>query len=66
MKCEKCNIKVNARNIVRSEDLNHIYCNQCFIKTSNKTIITNEKLDEVLAKTFVYTYALLYKNKMIQ
>jgi hypothetical protein len=68
MICETCQTKVNVRNIVRSEDQNQIYCKKC-IGNKKEEIIQNqgfeEAKNELFAKSFIYTYSILYKNKII-
>ena len=75
MFCEKCNQKVNVRTIRRVSD--QIVCKQCILNNNNIDNIDKiDKIDKInpsfeeaksecLAKIFVYTYSLLYKNKII-
>ncbi len=69
MICEICQTKVNVRNIIRSEDQNQIYCKKCFQKEEKKEEVKNQEFEEakneLFAKSFIYTYSLLYKNKII-
>jgi hypothetical protein len=69
MICEICQTKVNVRNIVRSEDQNQVYCKKCFQKEEKKEEVKNQEFEEakneLFAKSFIYTYSLLYKNKII-
>jgi protein-arginine kinase activator protein McsA len=68
MICEICQTKVNVRNIIRSEDQNHVYCKKC-VKEDKKEMIQNQEFEEakneLFVKSFIYTYSLLYKNKII-
>ncbi len=69
MICEICQTKVNVRNIVRSEDQNQVYCKKCVKEDKKEKIIQNSEFEEakneLFAKSFIYTYSLLYKNKII-
>ncbi len=69
MICEICQTKVNVRNIVRSEDQNQVYCKKCVKEDKKEKIIQNSEFEEakneLFVKSFIYTYSLLYKNKII-
>jgi hypothetical protein len=68
MECKECHRKVTVKNIVRIEE--EIFCSSCripdvFCKKFDSKIL--EEVDEnSFVKGFVYTYALLYKQKMIE
>lgn len=66
MKCVRCETKVNVRNIRRVGE--EIFCKSC-APCEEKSVEVNEEFcklkDELFAKAIVYTYALLYKEKMI-
>ncbi len=70
MYCNKCNKKVNVRNIVRMLNSDIVYCDDCCKNdVDNKDCDVNvnvkedfeNKKNEMLAKSFILTYSFLHK-----